>query len=193
LESDMTIEEIYAGVKQFQNKVFIKKRSLFKELEHEQHPTALFITCSDSRVDPTLITQCEPGNLFVLRNAGNIIPPHDTALGVGQEATVNYALKHLGIQHIVVCGHTDCGAMHMLLEAKEEETDPLLWKWLACSKSAREEAQRLHLLENLTTSEALRIAAQLNVKRKLKTSKHCRKFKRESLKTGCACTAGCTV
>lgn len=135
------MDHLLKGLSQFQKEIFVKKRSLFKSLEHEQHPRCLFITCSDSRVDPSLITQTDPGELFVLRNAGNIIPPHGADMGIGQEATIDYAISHLKVQHIVVCGHTNCGALHAMLEHKPEELNEPLRRWLSCAEAVRQIVQ----------------------------------------------------
>ena len=89
-------------------------RDDYKQLAAGQHPQALFITCSDSRVVPNIITQTAPGELFVLRNAGNIVPPPGMTAG-GEAATIEFAVEHLHVEHIIVCGHSDCGAMKMLL------------------------------------------------------------------------------
>src|SRR4029078_4622045 len=97
-----------------QSNIFSSHRELFARLAEKQNPVALFITCSDSRINPNLITQTEPGELFILRNAGNIIPPHGASNG-GEGATVEFAVAGLGIQDIIVCGHSHCGAMKGLL------------------------------------------------------------------------------
>src|SRR5207248_9653519 len=90
---------------------------------------ALFITCSDSRVQPNLLTQTEPGDLFVLRNAGNLIPPHGAARG-GEAATIEYAVSALGIEDIIVCGHSRCGAVRGLLHPEDLGNLPAMAEWL---------------------------------------------------------------
>ena len=99
-----------AGVVRFQNNVYPEKQGLFEELSKGQSPEALFIACSDSRVETAMITQTEPGELFICRNAGNIVPPHTENTG-GMTASIEYAVAVLKVPHIVVCGHTECGAM----------------------------------------------------------------------------------
>src|SRR5688572_20734265 len=87
----------------------------YRKLAEGQFPEALFITCSDSRVIPALITGARPGEIFELRNAGNIVPPHDEhGAASGEAATIEYALEVLGVQDVVVCGHSHCGAMGAL-------------------------------------------------------------------------------
>src|SRR3954462_5832307 len=110
------MRKIVDGVKRIQATVFRDLRELFVTLaQKQQTPLALFITCSDSRINPNLITQTEPGELFILRNAGNIVPPYGAANG-GEGATGEYAGAVLGVKHIILCGHWLCGAMQALLD-----------------------------------------------------------------------------
>lgn len=108
------MQKLIQGLHHFQTNVFSSQRELFERLARGQSPDALFITCSDSRINPNLITHTEPGELFILRNAGNIIPPYGAANG-GEGATVEYAVAALGVRDIIVCGHSHCGAMNGLL------------------------------------------------------------------------------
>src|SRR4051812_12821059 len=97
--------KIIQGVRNFQQTVFPERRELFEELGRKpQEPQALFITCSDSRINPNLLTSTEPGELFLLRNAGNIIPPYGAANG-GEGATIEYAVSVLKLRNIIMCGH----------------------------------------------------------------------------------------
>jgi carbonic anhydrase len=121
---------IIQGVVNFQRRVFGTKQELFRQLGKGQNPSALFITCSDSRINPNLLTQTEPGELFILRNAGNLVPPvSDTP--TGEAATVEYAVVHLKVRDIIVCGHSKCGAMHGLLEPAALANLPGVARWLA--------------------------------------------------------------
>src|SRR5262245_59398526 len=95
------VEKILQGVQRFRETVFAQHRALFERLAHKQSPQALFITCADSRIDPNLVTQTEPGDLFILRNAGNIIPPYGAASG-GEGATIEYAIDVLKLKHIII-------------------------------------------------------------------------------------------
>ncbi len=104
------MEKLVSGIAKFQKTLFEHHKQLFTELAQQQNPEVLFITCSDSRIDPNMITQTKPGEMFICRNAGNIVPPHALTTG-GVTATIEYAVAVLGVRHIVVCGHTDCGAM----------------------------------------------------------------------------------
>ncbi|MGR9106704.1 MAG: carbonic anhydrase, partial [Gammaproteobacteria bacterium] len=101
-----------------------------------QSPEALFITCSDSRIDPNLLTQTEPGELFILRNAGNLVPPYGDQPG-SEAATIEFAVAGLGVEDIIVCGHSHCGAMKGLLEPPPERDFPALTRWLSHAETTR--------------------------------------------------------
>jgi carbonic anhydrase len=105
-------------------------------LAEGQHPQTLFITCSDSRIDPNLLTNSNPGNLFILRNAGNIIPPHGAGVG-GEAATIEFAVSVLGVQDIIVCGHSHCGAMQGLLNPDLIQSLPDVSAWLLHAEMTR--------------------------------------------------------
>lgn len=125
-----------AGVIRFQNEVYPEKKELFEKLSKGQAPEALFITCSDSRVEPTMITQTNPGELFICRNAGNIVPPHMNHTG-GMTASVEYAVAALKVPHIVVCGHTECGAMNGAMNPESLAGLPHVKEWLGFSAAAK--------------------------------------------------------
>jgi carbonic anhydrase len=108
------MQKLINGLQAFKNEGFKKYDKLFETLADGQNPLALFVTCSDSRVNPNLLTGTDPGDLFVLRTAGNIIPPYNNTLG-GEAATIEYAVQVLGISDIIICGHSQCGAMGGLL------------------------------------------------------------------------------
>ncbi len=123
------MEKLLNGIHQFQTQLFPGRRDFYERLAEGQSPDALFITCSDSRVNPNLITQTEPGDLFIIRNAGNIVPPH--GVGGGEAATIEYAIVALGIEDIIVCGHSGCGAMKAVIDPKLTEGAPAVRSWLA--------------------------------------------------------------
>lgn len=129
------MERLIRGVERFRSEVFPGKRQLFEALAREQRPEVLFITCSDSRVSPELLTQSPPGVLFTLRNAGNIIPPYDGAPGA-EAATIEFAVAALGIRDIVVCGHSACGAMRALLAPEPAAAMPAVRGWLEHARAA---------------------------------------------------------
>ncbi|MBF2034391.1 MAG: carbonic anhydrase [Leptolyngbyaceae cyanobacterium T60_A2020_046] len=131
------MEKLISGLRQFQSKYVPTHKALMAELSRGQHPRVLFIACSDSRVDPALITQADIGDLFVIRNAGNIIPPYEATNG-GEGATIEYAIEALDIKQVIVCGHTHCGAMKGLLQLGElEEKMPLVYNWLRYTEATR--------------------------------------------------------
>ena len=130
------MQKLVQGIHEFKSKIFSAKRQLFENLAKGQHPQALFITCSDSRVCPDLITQTEPGDLFILRNAGNIVPPYGAANG-GEGATIEYAVAVLGVKDIVICGHSLCGAMKGLLEKEQLVSLPSVAQWLGHAEATR--------------------------------------------------------
>ena len=123
------------GVIRFQNEVYPQKKELFEQLSKGQAPEALFITCSDSRIETAMITQTDPGELFICRNAGNIVPPHMTHTG-GMTASIEFAVAALNVPHIVVCGHTECGAMKGAMNPEGLDSLPHVKEWLSYSKAA---------------------------------------------------------
>jgi carbonic anhydrase len=124
-----------AGVIRFQNEVYPEKKELFEKLAEGQAPEALFITCSDSRIETAMITQTDPGELFICRNAGNIVPPHTNHTG-GMTASIEFAVSALKVPHIVICGHTECGAMKGAMNPEGLDSLPHVKEWLSYSKAA---------------------------------------------------------
>lgn len=135
------MKKLISGLQHFQSSYVPSHKSLLQELSKGQHPRVLFVACSDSRVDPAIITQSEMGDLFVIRNAGNIIPPYEATNG-GEGATIEYAIEALDIQQVIICGHTQCGAMKGLLQLGElEEKMPLVYGWLRHTEATRKLVQ----------------------------------------------------
>jgi carbonic anhydrase len=129
------MQKLIEGLHKFRSEVFHSKQDLFHRLAKGQHPEALFITCSDSRISPGLITQSGPGDLFVLRNVGNIIPAYSE--GSSEAAAIEFAVANLGVKDIIVCGHTLCGAMRALLDPKLVEKVPAVQAWLRNAEPTR--------------------------------------------------------
>ena len=153
------MQKLVDGIHRFQTQIFGSHRALFENLAHKQSPKTFFITCADSRVVPSLITQSKPGELFSLRNAGNIVPPHGSR--GGEAATIEFAVAGLGIRDIVVCGHSHCGAMDALLDPGKLKDLPAMAAFLDHA-----EATRRILRENYRdrSEEALRtLAVEENV------------------------------
>jgi carbonic anhydrase len=131
------MRKIIEGVRRFQSAVFPEQRELFEALgRKQQNPVALFVTCSDSRINPNLMTQTEPGDLFLLRNAGNIIPAHGAANG-GEGATIEYAVGVLKVRNVIVCGHYGCGAMHYLMRQERMGELPSVRGWFSHAEATR--------------------------------------------------------
>lgn len=155
------MKKLIEGLQQFQTGYFSTHRELFEELSQGQHPRILFITCSDSRIDPNLITQAKVGELFVIRNAGNIIPPFGSANG-GEGAAVEYAIEALGIEQVIICGHSHCGAMKGLLKLDSLASKmPLVYDWLKHAEATRRLVKDNY--SNLEGEELLEVTIAENV------------------------------
>ena len=145
--------KLVSGINKFKNTVYPRMRESFAQLKSGQSPETLFITCSDSRIDPNLVTQTEPGELFVIRNAGNIVPtPGSGELSV--EATIEYAVDVLKVSHIVVCGHSHCGAVTGLLNLDSLDSLPAVKQWVTKSEK---------ILEQIAEQPTIEEAIQANV------------------------------
>jgi len=163
------MQQLLAGYAMFRSEIFPQYSRLFAELEHCEEPRALFITCSDSRVMPEMITQCAPGELLCCRNTGNLVPPpEETASGVA--ATVEYAVRALGVPDIIVCGHSDCGAMRALLDEGRLKDMPLVRAWL-CHAGPMAHAFRGVMQDPRVwpEDERLRVLTELNVVAQLRS------------------------
>ena len=130
------MQKLIQGIHQFQEENFRPLQGLFEQLSKGQTPETLFITCSDSRIDPNLLTHSQPGDLFILRNAGNIVPPHGAGNG-GEAATIEFAVAALGVKDIIICGHSHCGAMKGLLEPEMVASLPAVSSWLSHAETTR--------------------------------------------------------
>ena len=148
------MQNIITGFLKFQRESFPAREELFQQLAHHQDPKALFITCSDSRVIPELVTQSEPGELFVIRNAGNIVPAYGPQSG-GVSASVEYAVAAIGVADIVICGHSDCGAMTAIASERSLEDMPAVQAWLRYADAAKGIAARRQHSSHITHLDAL--------------------------------------
>jgi carbonic anhydrase len=154
------MERLVRGVKAFQDTEFTEYRGLFQQLALVQTPQTLFITCSDSRIDPNLITQTQPGELFIMRNAGNIVPPYGVG-GEGEGATIEYAVAALGVKDIVICGHSLCGAMGGLLHPEHLDKLPAVRAWLNHAEATRRIVREHY--QNMSEDQRLMAAVEENV------------------------------
>jgi carbonic anhydrase len=151
---------IIQGVLDFQRHVFDSKKQLFERLRDGQRPLALFVTCADSRINPNLLTQTEPGELFVLRNAGNLIPPHDAPLN-GESAALEYAVRQLRVRDLILCGHSQCGAMQALLAPSSVANLPRVSGWIELARDSLDRARAMS--PRATDDELLERVIEQNV------------------------------
>lgn len=134
------MRKLIKGITQFRNGNTAEKKQLFAQLALGQKPDSLFVCCSDSRVAPNVFASTDPGDLFVIRNVGNIVPPCDangrSISDRSEAAAIEFAVANLNVRDIIICGHSECGAMHALLNGLETSTLPNLKSWVATASSA---------------------------------------------------------
>jgi carbonic anhydrase len=138
--NNMPVEKFLGGISRFQRDVYPQHRDLFEKLAVGQRPEALFITCADSRIDPCLLTQTKPGELFICRVIGNIVPPYPDSLG-GVSATIEYAVGVLRVPEVIICGHTDCGVIRGALHPDALAAFPNVTTWLRYANIERREPE----------------------------------------------------
>ncbi len=156
------LDKLKEGVRRFRSEVYPAEAALFQRAEAEpQRPHTLLITCADSRIDPASITQTLPGEIFVMRNIGNLVPAYGETLG-GVGAVIEYAVQGLKVQHVAICGHSDCGAMKALLHPQSTETMPTVASWLIHAKAALAVSQGLHQ-RNESRRDLLSLLTEQNV------------------------------
>src|SRR4051812_15612464 len=155
------MHRLIPGIRKFRKSVFPARQAQFEQLASGQNPSSLFITCSDSRIVPELLTQTSPGELFVLRNAGNLVSPCNGALS-GEAATIEYALRVLQVEEMIVCGHSHCGAIGGLLRPESVEGLPYVEKWLSQAERVWQELADQSLATE-GDDDMLSIASKANV------------------------------
>ena len=134
------IQRFIAGFKSFRDEYFCREDSPFLELRDGQHPTTMVIACSDSRTDPSLIMQCEPGEIFVVRNVANIVPPYESDSGYhGVSSAIEYAVKILKVNNIIVLGHSFCGGIETLMQNDTATDSEFINKWLSVMGPVRDQ------------------------------------------------------
>jgi carbonic anhydrase len=159
---DTVLKELKAGIQRFRMEIYPKNEATYlKAVSEPQRPHALFITCADSRIDPELITQSGPGDLFVTRNVGNLVPAYGEMMG-GVSAVIEYAVSALKVGHVVICGHSDCGAMKGLLQPEVLEKMPTVKSWLKNAHAALSVANSL-ATNGETPAELIRRLTEENV------------------------------
>lgn len=162
------MKKLMAGIAEFRQKVRPSYREKFARLALGQSPDCLLFACSDSRVVPNVFASTDPGDLFVVRNVGNLVPPCD-AHGLAttdrsEGAAIEFALSVLGVSDVVVCGHSECGAMRALQSGGAPEGAPNLREWLAVGQSTLARADGASLGAALSSHNRL---SQLNVLQQL--------------------------
>jgi carbonic anhydrase len=141
---DAALERLKDGVRRFRTEVYPANAEIYARAATEtQRPHTLFIACADARVDPNELTQTGPGEVFVTRNIGNMVPAYGEMLG-GVSAVIEFAVSSLNVHHIVVCGHTDCGAMKALLNPESVKAMPTVTSWLTNARAALTVAETVH-------------------------------------------------
>ncbi|GLQ51230.1 carbonic anhydrase [Dyella flava] len=154
------MKRLILGFEHFRHQVFPQQRDLFKKLAAGQSPSTMFITCADSRVMPEMMFTTQPGELFVYRNIGNIVPPYAQHVS-GVVAAIEYAVKVLQVEHIVICGHSDCGAMKALRQPELVRGMPSVAAWLKHAEVARYVVEQN--TEGLPDDERLQCLTRENV------------------------------
>lgn len=153
--------KLMLGLLEFKKKHFIEMKDLFEQLRSCQNPETLFITCSDSRIVPSLITKADPGDLFNIRNIGNIIPAYPAY--TSEAGAIEYSLNVLDIKDVIICGHSNCGAMKGLLTPNLEEKLPVVASWLKHSKSVLKDIEAERKKDQHDTNLELEIATKKNI------------------------------
>jgi carbonic anhydrase len=154
------MEKLVSGIHNFQCNIFRSNKEFFERLVGGQQPHTLFITCSDSRMVPDLITQANPGELFVARNVGNIVPPHGSGSGA-EAAAIEYAIRALGVKDIIICGHTRCGAVQGMLYPEKLCDLPRVKAWVSLADTCAEIVRSNYA--NLEGEAKWKVAVEENV------------------------------
>lgn len=168
------MEKLLKGIIKFKTEDYQKYADMFESLKDKQQPHTLFIGCSDSRVVPTLITKAVPGELFIVRNIANIVPPYrQTDEYLGTQAAVEYAVNILNVENIIVCGHSNCGGCNAILNYYTGDFKNInsVKKWLKLGLPVLEKLEVLSINTNILTDDLLSknmIIEQLNILEQIK-------------------------
>ena len=140
------IDKLIQGYQRFHENYFVGDEPLFAQLTQGQKPGKLVIACSDSRVDPAIVMDCKPGDLFVVRNVANLVPPYETGGGYhGVSAALEFGVCVLGVQHIIVLGHRQCGGIRALVEGMPEgSAGEFIVPWVDIVRRAHERVKAEH-------------------------------------------------
>ena len=142
------IAKFISGFKRFQESYFRADNALYDRLSKGQTPKTLVIGCCDSRVDPAILTGSAPGDLFVIRNVGNLVPPYEPdSRRHGVSAALEFGVTSLGVEHVIVLGHSNCGGIAALMHPHGVEDGEFIAKWVGIAASAKNK-----ILEELPNS-----------------------------------------
>ncbi len=140
---DQVLTKLKEGILRFQTEIYPEQAETYRKAASEpQRPAALIVTCADSRIDPETVTQSGPGDIFVTRNIGNLVPAYGEMMG-GVSAVIEYAVSALKVKHIAVCGHSDCGAMKALLDPESLDSMATVKRWMRNAEAALSVADSL--------------------------------------------------
>ena len=139
-----SLEQLVEGFQRFRERHFAKDDALFHELVKQgQTPKVLVVACCDSRADPALVLDCSPGDLFVIRNVANLVPPAETRDSYhGTTAALEFGVRILGVRHIIVLGHAQCGGIRTLLEGSVAKDNSVISKWMEIADAARKQVEQ---------------------------------------------------
>ncbi|WP_041594850.1 carbonic anhydrase [Helicobacter cetorum] len=163
----------FQGALEFQENEYEELKELYESLKTKQKPHTLFISCVDSRVVPNLITGTKPGELYVIRNMGNIVPPSELTCqeqALSTIASIEYAIVHVGIQNIIICGHSNCGAcgsIHLIDDEKTRAKTPYIESWIKFLEPIKEELKDYPHFSNHSAKRSW-LTERLNVRLQLK-------------------------
>jgi carbonic anhydrase len=160
MKSQEALAKIVEGAKKFRAEIFPAQHEMFERLKARQQPIAMFITCADSRVVPNLFTQTGPGDIFIERNPGNLVPQYGEFVG-GVSAGVEYGMLVLKVPLVIICGHTDCGVMKSLLHSEQAHGLPGVQEWMRHASESRHRILRDH--HEAAEEEKLRLITEYNV------------------------------
>lgn len=165
------IDNLIRGYEEFRKNYFGQDKDLFEELvQSGQKPKVLIIACSDSRVDPAIVMNCQPGDLFVVRNVANLVPPYenDTTTHHGVSAALEFGIRVLGIQQIIVFGHTQCGGINALITGADERVGPnsFVARWMDLAQPAHELVLKHHA--DATLDEKITFCEQYAIRHSLR-------------------------
>ncbi len=155
-------KKLIEGFTRFQETYFGDDNSLYASMKEGQPAKIMMIACCDSRVDPAILTSCEPGDLFIVRNVANLVPPftEDTDHH-GTSAALDFAVNHLEVETIIVMGHANCGGINALWEGEASSGSHLIQSWLSVAKKAKETVQETH--QDSSLSEQLCACEQSSI------------------------------